>query len=439
MRFFKYLILLFSSFYSFNLYAAFSDYDFYTDDGGGVGSTPESACSSIVGKTLVGDCKYQSASISAGPFNQSSTMPGSYTCAFTYDTSKCTSNKDETTVRPRLKSTKCENSNNKTVKSGTITIKAEFGTDAFLDLSDRAHSLNEGKTICYNSCTYIFSMLSGDEINSSTYVFRNVFTQTAESCVSDSSNSSVQDFTLTAGNSVESGSNSSNTGDILSGVAQMISGVQSSIASLNSSLSNAIDSAKRSLSEQMKGHYEGLEGLISGLSNSINGVHSHIDGVNSSIHSHLGDQDSKIQELSTKIDNLSVVGGGGSNNGSDNDNGVDLSATNAKIDELNKTAKESKGLIQDIKDWLTEPFTPPSDDSQVSSENLEIDQNVTENNYVSWGSSCPPDANVPINLMGQSSTLTLSWQPTCQLLATIRWAIIAVAYFAAAYIILGMR
>lgn len=376
MRFFKYLIFLIF-FSSFNLYAAFSDYEFHTDDGGGVGSTAQAACSSIVGKTIVGDCKYQSASITDGPFNQTSTMPGSYICAFTYDKSKCTSNKSETVVRPRLKSTECENDNNKTVKSGTITIKAEFGSDAFLDLSDRAHSLNEGKTICYNSCTYNYSMLSGDEINSSTFVFRNVFTQTAESCVSDSSNSSIQDFTLTAGNSEESGSNSSNTGEILSGVAQMISGVQSSIASLNSSLSNATESARQSLSEQMNGHYEGLEGLISGLSNSIDGVHSSID--------------------------------------------------------------DSKGVLGEIKDWLTggeegvgdEPFG----DDDLPSKTLDTQSFKT--NIFGSNAQCPPDVTLSLPGFARGFSKTFSFSRWCYYLSLFGNFILIAGYCMGAYIIVS--
>ena len=62
-----------------------------------------------------------------------------------------------------------------------------------------------------------------------------------------------------------------------------------------------------------------------------------------------------------------------------------------------------------------------------------------EKNYVLWSQQCPPDVQVPISLMGQSSTLVMSWSPWCELLSKIRWAIIACAYFAAAYIILGMR
>ncbi|MFW2018596.1 virulence factor TspB C-terminal domain-related protein [Acinetobacter ursingii] len=201
-----------------------------------------------------------------------------------------------------------------------------------------------------------------------------------------------------------------------------VSGVISAINNMKSTLADFLNDVNTSVKE--------VTSTLNTTNQKIDTTNQKLDTTNntlSQINQNSKDTNNKLDQLINKQ--------GGQNNG----NGTDLTATNQKIDELNKTAKESKGLLQDIKDFFTQPFTPPSDDSKVSAENLEIDQNVTEQNYVSWGSSCPPDVNVPVNLMGQSSTLTLSWQPWCQLLATIRWAIIAVAYFAAAYIILGMR
>jgi hypothetical protein len=79
----------------------------------------------------------------------------------------------------------------------------------------------------------------------------------------------------------------------------------------------------------------------------------------------------------------------------------------------------------------------PKDDSKIDIGSISIPE--PQENYISWSAACPPDVSIPINLMGQSSSLVLSWSPWCELLSKIRWAIIACAYFAAAYIILGMR
>lgn len=95
--------------------------------------------------------------------------------------------------------------------------------------------------------------------------------------------------------------------------------------------------------------------------------------------------------------------------------------------------------------WLT--FKEWLDWTQNDSElpNTEINQ-VTElpipelqENAISWSSSCPPDVQVPVNLYGQSSTLTFSWSPWCQLLNVIKPAIIASSYIGAAFIVLGLR
>lgn len=85
------------------------------------------------------------------------------------------------------------------------------------------------------------------------------------------------------------------------------------------------------------------------------------------------------------------------------------------------------------------PFPNSSSPSDTNIDIGDISVGDYESNYVSWSAQCPPDNHVSINLMGQSSTLVLSWSPWCELLSKIRWAIIACAYFAAAYIILGMR
>ena len=114
-----------------------------------------------------------------------------------------------------------------------------------------------------------------------------------------------------------------------------------------------------------------------------------------------------------------------------------VNANGEKLDELNQTAKDSKSLLQQIKDFFTEDHALPSDDSSVQVGEIQLPQ--YEENYVTWSQQCPPDVQVPISLMGQSSTLVMSWSPWCELLAKLRWAIIACAYFAAAYIILGMR
>jgi hypothetical protein len=114
-----------------------------------------------------------------------------------------------------------------------------------------------------------------------------------------------------------------------------------------------------------------------------------------------------------------------------------LDATNGKLDEINQNGKDGNGLLQQIKDFFTEEHELPTGSTTVPYSDIDLPD--YEKDYVSWSPTCPPDVQVPIHLMGQSSTLNLSWSPICELLSKLRWAIIACAYFAAAYIILGMR
>lgn len=92
-----------------------------------------------------------------------------------------------------------------------------------------------------------------------------------------------------------------------------------------------------------------------------------------------------------------------------------------------------------FKDWLdwtkNDSELPNTETNQVT----ELPIPELQENAISWSSSCPPDVQVPVNLYGQSSTLTFSWSPWCQLLNIIKPAIIASAYIGAAFIVLGLR
>lgn len=92
-----------------------------------------------------------------------------------------------------------------------------------------------------------------------------------------------------------------------------------------------------------------------------------------------------------------------------------------------------------FKEWLdwtkNDSELPETETNHVT----EIPIPELQENAISWSASCPPDVQVPINLYGQSSTLTFSWSPWCQLLNVIKPAIIASSYIGAAFIVLGLR
>ncbi|WP_151738131.1 virulence factor TspB C-terminal domain-related protein [Acinetobacter junii] len=92
-----------------------------------------------------------------------------------------------------------------------------------------------------------------------------------------------------------------------------------------------------------------------------------------------------------------------------------------------------------FKEWLD--WTKKDETLPETEQNSVTDLPTPElqENAISWGASCPADVQIPISLYGQSSTLTFSWSPWCQLLSIIKPAIIASAYIGAAFIVLGLR
>lgn len=92
-----------------------------------------------------------------------------------------------------------------------------------------------------------------------------------------------------------------------------------------------------------------------------------------------------------------------------------------------------------FKEWLDWTQNDSELPENQTNEVTELPIPELQENAISWSASCPPDVQVPINLYGQSSTLTFSWSPWCQLLNIIKPAIIASAYIGAAFIVLGLR
>lgn len=92
-----------------------------------------------------------------------------------------------------------------------------------------------------------------------------------------------------------------------------------------------------------------------------------------------------------------------------------------------------------FKEWLDWTKNDSELPDNQTNEVTELPIPELQENAISWSASCPPDVQVPIHLYGQSSTLTFSWSPWCQLLNIIKPAIIASAYIGAAFIVLGLR
>lgn len=194
-----------------------------------------------------------------------------------------------------------------------------------------------------------------------------------------------------------------------------VSGVISAINNMKSTLADFLNDVNKSVKE--------VTSTLNGTNQKIDATNTKLDSVNTtlnSINQNGKDTNNKLDQLINK-------------NTNSNGEPTDLTATNQKVDELNKTAKESKGLIQDIKDWLT---TPP-DQAQLDGLNgelpqKEIQRSELKTNIFSSSAQCPPDSTLVMPMLG---TYTFSFSEWCYYLQIAGYFILIGAYLFAAYIV----
>ena len=196
-----------------------------------------------------------------------------------------------------------------------------------------------------------------------------------------------------------------------------------------SSIINAI----KSLRDSLLGSIDGLSKKLTDLTNGQKTTNEKLDKTNESLKK-IGDSMGASSEVLANIEDATQAASEGIGESNKKLNGL-KDAVEGSYKCKNESYNPNDKTSQKFRD-CTESDLPPSEGS-LNIDNISIPE--SDENYVTWSASCPPDVSIPINLMGQSSSLVLSWSPWCELLSKIRWAIIACAYFAAAYIILGMR
>ena len=95
------------------------------------------------------------------------------------------------------------------------------------------------------------------------------------------------------------------------------------------------------------------------------------------------------------------------------------------------------------KDWVKEePVTTPAEMMPIDDDPTGIGnifQDKAEAGYVSFESSCPADVLIPVDLMGASQTLTISYTPFCHFASLIRYAVILGAWISGLLIVTGGR
>jgi|GEM_PF-4639795 len=92
------------------------------------------------------------------------------------------------------------------------------------------------------------------------------------------------------------------------------------------------------------------------------------------------------------------------------------------------------------KEWVKrEPEALAPEPVQVQDMDIGDWQGKAEAGYVSFESQCPADVLIPVQLMGASQTLTISYAPFCHFAGLIRYAVILGAWISGLLIISGGR
>lgn len=94
---------------------------------------------------------------------------------------------------------------------------------------------------------------------------------------------------------------------------------------------------------------------------------------------------------------------------------------------------KTDGLVASVKDYF-------KDDDITEDPQLDQDPIVAptlSEDAIRFSSQCPSAERISFSLMGQSANIELSWTPVCTLLSYLYYPILASAYIAAAYIVIG--
>ena len=103
-------------------------------------------------------------------------------------------------------------------------------------------------------------------------------------------------------------------------------------------------------------------------------------------------------------------------------------------------AEWAKAEAATMKDWLKTEAVPLGDENVSITETIEDGwQDKVNAGYVSFQSQCPADVEIPLNYMGASHTLNLSYVPFCSFASLIKPAVILGAWISGLLIISGGR
>lgn len=181
------------------------------------------------------------------------------------------------------------------------------------------------------------------------------------------------------------------------------------------------------------GSGSGGDGSGTGGDGSGSGSGTDLSGVIGAINSAKNAITAAVNTVSTKVDNL--VKGQKETNEKLNNIDQNGKQTNEKLDQLNGTAGETKGLIQEIKDWLTgEPTEDPG--TEVPTRELDGQKSFSESLISTGSQSCPNDFQIDWDTPFGHISKTISYQELCSKTAWFGYLVLAASYYLGALIVM---
>ncbi|MFH7353759.1 hypothetical protein L1A70_18365 [Acinetobacter bereziniae] len=310
----------------------------------------------------------------------------------------------------------------------TVTNAINGTTNAVNNNTNAVNAVKSSVDALHNTINAVTTAVNNNTTAVTSAVNANTSATNAVKASVDALNSTVSAVTTAVDNNTKAvNANGDKVANAVKDNISATNAVKDAVSNLNSAV-NAVSDA---VNANGKNTVDAVNANGKNTVDAVNSVKSAIDSLNTSVNA----VTSAINANGDKVSNSVNANGEKVTNAVNK--GTETTKDNGKkLDQIIKGQEEGNSLLKDIKDWLTGDNNLPENEKPTIEE---YDVGDYEKSYVSWSASCPPDVQIPISLMGQTSTLVLKWSPWCELLSKLRWAIIACAYFSAAYIILGMR
>ena len=465
MRFFKYLIFIFLSLFSVNLFA-----DTFS-------------VNSVTSDSAVSACQKYASSLSITYLSVSNITATSFICSVR------NINGNTFNETGYIEKTSCPSN----VSSTPISVPGWHNWT--VEQTDAYHSKNvAGKTICYQGCRYKDPSIGGDDpemhitygspvqdsscppdsIKPSTPVPDGTPPQPTEcknasgsdsycdkpptGCPSGYTSGSFNNKEICVKNSPDPDPTKPNPNDPNNGDGKGScngtnncnttntnfddSGIISAINSLKSSLTSAISSMTNTLSSAISSVTSAVNSVSTAVNSNTAAVNANGDKVKNSVDSNTAAVNANGDKIKGAVDsNTSAVNANGEKiKGAVDANTAAVNANGEKIkgavDENTAVLKEGNGLLSDIKNWLTTTDGVSADSGLLGIDPIQIEQQQDKFN---WSAQCPAPIEKNTTIIGYSWTYSFTFDSWCSVLAKLSNYFLFAAWFGACLIIAGVR